>query len=153
MLGKKQVNRPEHARNRFLKSMNCSQAIVETYAPSLGITVEQARRVAAAFAGGMGMGSECGAVTGALMVIGLKFGKTLDSDSQANAETFKHVASFINAFKAQHKHLSCSGLLDSKMWTPEGINNATEKEYFTSRCPEYVKSAAEILDKILTKDK
>jgi len=89
MIGKKPVNKPEHARNRFLTSMNCSQAVVETYAPSLGMTIEQARRVAAAFAGGMGMGSECGAITGALMVIGLKYGKTLDSDSQANVVTFK----------------------------------------------------------------
>jgi C_GCAxxG_C_C family probable redox protein len=153
MIGKKTVNKPEHARNRFLKSMNCSQAVVETYAPSLGMTIEQARRVAAAFAGGMGMGSECGAITGALMVIGLKYGKTLDSDSQANVATFKQVATFINAFKARHKHLSCSGLLESEMWTPEGINNAAEKGYFTTRCPEYVKSAAEILEKIFDKDK
>jgi len=39
------------------------------------------------------------------------------------------------------------------MWTPEGINNAAEKGYFTARCTEYVKTAAEILDKILVKDR
>ena len=63
-------NRPEHAKNRFLKSMNCSQAILETYAEEMGMSVENARKVASAFAGGMGMGTECGAVTGAFMVIG-----------------------------------------------------------------------------------
>ena len=149
MIGKKPVNKPEHARNRFLKSMNCSQAVFETYAPSLGMTINQARRVAAAFAGGMGMGSECGAVTGALMVIGLKYGKTSDRDSQANIETFKRVAAFINEFRACHKQISCSGLLECDMGTPEGINDVAKKGYFTSRCPEYVNSAAAILDKVL----
>ena len=149
MIGKKPVNKPEHARNRFLKSMNCSQAVFETYAPSLGMTINQARRVAAAFAGGMGMGSECGAVTGALMVIGLKYGKTSDRDSQANIETFKRVAVFINEFRACHKQISCSGLLECDMGTPEGINDVAKKGYFTSRCPEYVNSAAAILDKVL----
>src|ERR1700680_3257878 len=86
---KSPANKPEHAKNQFLKSMNCSQAILETYAPSMGMTVDQARRVSAAFAGGMGMGSECGAVTGAYMVIGMKHGKTVDSDTHADGENFK----------------------------------------------------------------
>ncbi len=142
-------NKPEHAKNQFLKSMNCSQAILETYAPSMGMTVQQARKVAAAFAGGMGMGSECGAVTGALMVIGMKYGKTVDSDSHADGETFKHVAELVTEFKARHKHIGCSELLESDMGTPEGVKKAADKGYFTSRCPGYVKTAAEILDKIL----
>jgi len=66
-----------------------------------------ARCVAAAFAGGMGMGSECGAVTGAFMVIGLKYGKTVDKDSGADQETFERVAEFIKEFKAKHNHIGC----------------------------------------------
>ena len=143
------VNRPEYAKERFLKSMNCSQAILETYSPTLGLPVEQARRVAAAFAGGMGMGSECGAVTGAFMVIGMKYGKTRDDDSRADNETFKRVAEFTKEFKARHKHLSCSELLETDMGTPKGVKEAADKGLFTSRCPEYVKTAAEILEKIM----
>lgn len=142
-------NKPEHAKNQFLKSMNCSQAILETYAPSMGMSVQQARKVAAAFAGGMGIGSVCGAVTGAYMVIGMKYGKTVDSDSHADGETFKRVAELTKEFKARHKHIGCSELLEADMGTPEGIKKAANKGYFTSRCPGYVKTAAEILDKIL----
>ncbi|GFE59886.1 C-GCAxxG-C-C family protein [Geobacter sp. AOG2] len=142
-------NKPEHAADRFLKSMNCSQAILETYAPSLGMPVEQARRVAAAFAGGMGRGSECGAVTGAFMVIGMKCGKTVDNDSHADDETFTRVAEFVREFEARHKHIGCSGLLGTDMGTPEGVKKAADAGYFTSRCPGYVKTAAEILDKLL----
>lgn len=143
------ANRVEHAKNRFLKSMNCSQAILETYAPAMGMTVDQARRVAAAFAGGMGMGSECGAVTGAMMVIGMKYGKTADNDSRADAETFKRVAELVKEFKAQHKSIGCSELLGSDMGTPEGVKKAADAGYFTSRCPGYVTTAAQILEKLL----
>ncbi|MDD2273065.1 MAG: C-GCAxxG-C-C family protein [Desulfuromonadaceae bacterium] len=142
-------NKPEYAKQQFLKSMNCSQAILETYGPSMGLSVAQARKVAAAFAGGMGMGSECGAITGAYMVIGMKYGKTTESDSHADNETFKRLAEFNKKFKVRHKCLTCSELLETDMGTPEGVKTAAGKGYFTSRCPGYVKSAAEILDKVL----
>ena len=140
---------PAHAAERFLKSMNCSQAILETYGPSMEMSVEDARRVAAAFAGGMGMGSECGAVTGAFMVIGMKYGKTTDKDPGADQLTFAKVAEFVNEFKARHTHLRCSDLLGTDMGTPEGVKEAEAKGLFTTACPKYVRTAAEILDKLL----
>jgi C_GCAxxG_C_C family probable redox protein len=136
------ADRPEAAKNHFLKSMNCSQAILETYGPALGLQAEVAKRLATGFAGGMGMGTECGAVTAALMVLGLKFGP-------AEKDTFPQVAKFIDEFKARHGRIGCSELLGTDMGTPEGVKAAADKGYFTSRCPGYVRSAGEILDKIL----
>jgi len=141
--------RPEHAKLRFLESMNCSQAILETYAPEFGLSVENARKVSAAFAGGMGMGSECGAVTGAFMVIGMKYGKTRDDDSRADSETFKRMADFVKEFKAMYGHSECSALLETDMSTPEGVKEAAGKGYFTSRCPVFVKTASLILEKVM----
>jgi C_GCAxxG_C_C family probable redox protein len=142
-------NRPEYAVERFMKSMNCSQAVLEAYAPALGMSPLMARRVATAMAGGMGTGSECGAVTGALMVIGLKYGKTADMDQQADKETFQRVTEFFKMFKARHEHLRCSQLLGVDMGSPEGVKEAEKLGLFTKRCPAYVRSSAEILDTIL----
>jgi C_GCAxxG_C_C family probable redox protein len=142
-------NRPGYAVDRFLKSMNCSQAVLETYAPALGMPALLARRVAAALAGGMGMGSECGAVTGALLVIGLKYGKTTDTDQLADKETFQRVAGLCREFKARHGYLGCSQLLGVDMGTPEGVKEAGKLGLFTQKCPAYVRSAAEILNTIL----
>jgi C_GCAxxG_C_C family probable redox protein len=142
-------NPPGHAADRFLKSLNCSQAVLETYAPALGMPVPLARRVAAALAGGMCIGSECGAVTGALLVIGLKYGKTTDTDPQADKETVQRVAELYRQFKARHGHLTCSQLLGFDMSTREGIMEAGRLGLFTKKCPAYVRSAAEILNAIL----
>jgi C_GCAxxG_C_C family probable redox protein len=132
-----------------MKSMNCSQAVFEVFAPSFGIDAKTARRIAAAFAGGMGRGAECGAVTGALMVIGMKHGKTKSKDPKADEKTFAKSAEFIDEFKARHNQVRCSALLGTNMGTPEGIKKAAQLGYFTSRCPEYVASSVEILDKLL----
>jgi C_GCAxxG_C_C family probable redox protein len=132
-----------------MKSMNCSQAVLETYARSMGMPEDTARRVAAAFAGGMGMGSECGAATGAFMVIGMKYGKTKDEDPGADEKTFSKVAEFIKEFKARHEHIGCSELLGVDMSTAEGVRQAMGKGLFTSACPKFVRSSSEILDKLL----
>jgi C_GCAxxG_C_C family probable redox protein len=142
-------DRPEQASAQFLKSMNCSRAILETYAPSMGMPTETARRDAAAFAGSMGMGSECGAVTGALMVIGMRYGKVTENDSDADGKTFGRVTEFVKEFRSRHRHTGCSALLGVDMSTPEGVKEAETKGLFTSACPGFVRTAAEIPDRIV----
>src|SRR5512143_1761565 len=56
----------------FEEGFNCTQAVLSTYGPQFGLDRESAVRLAKAFGSGMGMGETCGAVTGALMVIGMK---------------------------------------------------------------------------------
>jgi C_GCAxxG_C_C family probable redox protein len=141
---------PQHAEDRFMRSMNCAQAVFETFAPSMGMPAETARRVASAFAGGMGMGSQCGAVSGALMVIGMKYGKTEDRDSEADQRTFSKTAEFIAEFRKQNGHISCSELLGCNISAPEGLKTAQSEGLFTTLCPRYVRSAAEILDRIFS---
>lgn len=59
---------------QFMKGYDCSQVVVSHYAAELGISEELANKVAACFGGGMLQADTCGAFTGALMVIGLKYG-------------------------------------------------------------------------------
>lgn len=53
---------------------SCSEAVVAAYAPLFGMARETAARISAGFGGGMAQGKTCGAVTGAYMVISLKYG-------------------------------------------------------------------------------
>ena len=50
---------------------NCAQSVLLPFAEDLGLSEEKAYDIAAHFGGGMKMGSVCGAVTGALMALGL----------------------------------------------------------------------------------
>ena len=139
---KSAADRPEAARKHFLKCMNCSQAILENYAPIYGINGELAGKLATGFAGGMTTGHECGAVTAAYMVLGLAHGPK-------ERNVFPKVEAFNKEFKARHGVLGCSQLLGVNMGTRKGMKEAEKKGLLKTRCPRYVKSAAEILEKMI----
>ena len=65
------MDKAKEARDRTDIHVNCAQAVVMAFADVLGISEDQALGMGACFGRGMGMGATCGAVTGALMVLGL----------------------------------------------------------------------------------
>lgn len=136
------AGRPEAARKQFVKTMNCSQSILENYAPAYGVQPETACKLATGFAGGMAAGHECGAVTAAYMVLGLAHGPK-------ERKVFAKIETFNERFKARHKELGCSRLLGVDMGTKEGMREAQRKGLIAARCPGYVKSAAEILETMI----
>jgi len=65
----------EQAVNIFKEGSNCSQAVISVYAEDFGLSRKMALKIAQVFGAGMGqMAQTCGAVTGAFMVLGLKYG-------------------------------------------------------------------------------
>ena len=67
------MNKRTLALAQFDKGFACSQAVFSAYAEDLGLDQETALKIAGPFGGGTGRKAEtCGAVTGALMALGLK---------------------------------------------------------------------------------
>ena len=64
----------EEIKDLFMQGIDCSQVVTTEFAEKMQLTEEQARKVSACFGGGMMCGETCGAVTGALMVIGMVYG-------------------------------------------------------------------------------
>jgi C_GCAxxG_C_C family probable redox protein len=116
----------------------------------LGLDREQALRVAGAFGGGMArMGETCGVVTGSMMTIGLKHGKTKASDNEAKERTYHLVIEFVDKFKAKYGSIVCRELLECDMSTPEGLQEFNDRNLIETRCVGLVKGAADILEEIL----
>ncbi len=68
-------DKAERAAELFQKGYNCSQSVIGAYAEELGVPEETALRMAAGFGGGIGRcGEACGALTGGVMVVGLRTG-------------------------------------------------------------------------------
>ena len=95
------------------------------------------------------MGETCGAVTGAFMVIGLKFGKTRPDDEAAKDRTYALVKKFAEEFKAKNSSLVCRELLGCEIGTVEGKRIFDECNYKDKRCSKFVEDAATILEEIL----
>jgi C_GCAxxG_C_C family probable redox protein len=143
------VNHIETAVSRFAEGFNCSQAVFSAYAEDLGLDEKAALKIAAGFGGGMGrMGETCGAVTGALLVLGLKYGGTTP-DRETKERVYERVREFAARFKARHGSLACRDLLGCDVGTAEGQEIARRQNMLTTACPQFVRSAAEILEELL----
>lgn len=142
------MSKVEEAVELFKNGHACSQAILAAYGQPFGIDRETALKVSAGFAGGMGMGATCGAVAGAVMVIGLKYCQ-VSGDKQDRAVAGAKAAEFLRRFRACHSIVDCSALLGFDMGTSEGKAQARQAGVFKTRCPQFVRTAAEILEELL----
>lgn len=109
-------------------------------------------KVSAGFAGGMNLGSVCGAVTGGIMAIGLKHGGV---ERAAQLHTSRVVREFVERFRAKHRAVNCTELLGVDLSTfdmskPEVLKAAMEKGVFAV-CPRLVADAATILEELLSR--
>ena len=133
----------------FNEGFSCSQAVLGAYCEQFGLDKEQACKISTGFGGGMHLDQTCGAVTGAFMVIGLKYGRTRADDVEAKMKTARTEAEFARKFKDRHGSIGCTELIGCNISTIEGFEEAKKKNLFKQLCPNYVISAAEILDEML----
>jgi C_GCAxxG_C_C family probable redox protein len=134
----------------FQDGLNCCQSILLTYGGLLGLARESAVRLGTGFGGGMARhGEVCGAVTGAIMVLGIKYGMTHKSDTEAKDKTYELVTDLIEKFKTKHNSIICKDILDCDLNTPEGRQKAKDENKFKTICPDFVRTTAEILEEIL----
>lgn len=144
------MKRSECAEHCFLNGFNCAQAVFSTYCNELGLETEMALRIAGSFGGGMGhIGETCGAVTGAFMLIGLKYGKVRVEDNTAKEKTYALVQEFTRKFVEIHGSVKCKELLGCDISIQEEMQQAREKQLFTTICPKLVKDSSEIVEELL----
>jgi C_GCAxxG_C_C family probable redox protein len=103
-------------------------------------------RIANPFGGGLGKtGGTCGAVAGAMMVIGLKYGTCDATDEKANARVYELGRKFIQEFRSRNATLICRELLGFDVYTRKKLVSDEERVIF-DLCPKYIQDAAEILE-------
>jgi C_GCAxxG_C_C family probable redox protein len=144
------TNKPEMARATFTQGFNCSQAVFSTFAPELGVDRQTALRISTGFGGGMArQGLTCGAVTGAMMALGLRFGMDRPDQLQARDQTYALVQEFVRRFKDRHATITCNELVGCDISDPAARKAANESGVFDRICPGLVHDAAEIAEALL----
>lgn len=128
---------------------NCSQAILAAFGGPYGVDEAAARDLARAFGGGMGRhGLTCGAITGAVMVLGLA-GRDQKDEGQRRRVSFGLVRELMAGFQALHGTVACKELLGVDLSTDEGARQFVERELFANLCPAFIRDAAQLLTEIL----
>jgi C_GCAxxG_C_C family probable redox protein len=129
---------------------NCAQAVLASQSDAYGLDSTLAKKVAAAFGGGIAYnGHVCGAVTGALMLIGLKHGKYKDGDNESKERTNRIANEYIQKFKEEHGSIMCKDLIKYDLSKSDELRKAREAGVFTEICLELVRSSAELVGEIL----
>ena len=140
----------EFAVTMFLEGYNCAQAVLACCGRDFGLPRETAIRVAQAFGGGMGRtGNVCGAVTGAMMVIGLKRSAKDGADSAAKEQAHRLTQEFLRRFRDANGSILCRELLGYDLATEEGRRQVHEKGLTKTVCAKLVENAAEIVETLL----
>jgi C_GCAxxG_C_C family probable redox protein len=137
----------ENAVAVFSQHFNCSQSVFSAFAEQFGLDRETALKLASPFGGGIArQGEICGAVTGALMVLGLARG----ADTPAGKDAIYQLSQqFMRRFEEKHSTLLCRELIGIDISTEEGWQKAKAGGAFTFTCPTLVQDAAEIVQELL----
>ena len=139
------MNEITEAVQLFEKGYMCSQAVFAAFSPDFGLDKELALKIGACFGSGMRKGEVCGACTGALMVLGLKYGESKTESDEACEK-------FLDEFKKENGSYICNELLKCDITTQEGKEFAIENNLFKEFCPLMVESAARITEKIINEE-
>jgi C_GCAxxG_C_C family probable redox protein len=144
------MTKADDAHRCFISRFTCSAAVFSTFSGKLGLDPDTAKKIACGFGGGIShTGNLCGAVSGAIMVIGLAYGKTAAGDDAATKKTRALVRQFIQEFTGKNGSINCTELLGYDLSDPDGLARARDEELFVTKCPMLVRDASEIVENIL----
>jgi C_GCAxxG_C_C family probable redox protein len=144
------LTKSDEALASFRNGFTCSSAVFSAFSDELGLDGDTAKKIACGFGAGISRtGNICGAVSGATMVIGLKYGKTRQGDDAATEKTRALVREFMQEFLERHGSVCCTELLGYDLSIPDQYEKARDSRLFVTKCPQLVGDAAAILEKIL----
>jgi len=124
------LSRAEEAKKQFEKGFSCAPAVLSTYSEQLGL-------------------EKAGAVTGAVMVIGLKHGQVNLADVESRQKTYTLVKEFVDGFTALHGSIECRELIGYDLSKSSDFESARESGVFQNKCPGFVYDSARILEDVL----
>jgi len=140
----------DRAEALFREGYSCSQAVLMTFAATAGLDPSTAARVASTFGGGMARhGWTCGALTGALMVVGLRLGSASATDTAARDEAYARVKALVDRFRDTHGATECRHLIGCDLADPAERQAASDAGVFLNVCPQFVRTAARLLAETL----
>ena len=142
--------RSEIATTRFLSGYNCAQAVLDAFRDETGLDEDLALKIATGLGAGMGRKQEvCGAVTGGILVLGLRHGRGTTEDHSATERTYLRTRELMDRFAAKHRSCLCRQLLQGyDLATQEGLQRAKADDIINKVCRPCVQTVVEILEQL-----
>ncbi len=140
----------EKSKELFLQGYNCAQAIAGGFSEAVGLDFETAIKLSSSFGGGMGgMREVCGALSGAFVILGAKYGYVSPTDGQAKTNHYKLISETANKFKEKWGTILCRDLMKKLAEEKQAILGDKPEEYKSRPCLVIVEDVAKILEETL----
>ncbi len=145
------MNRADKAEELFRKGYNCCQSVFAAFADVLGMSVEEAAKIASPFGAGFGKLREvCGAVSGMTLAAGYLKGYDDPADYESKKELYRLIQNMCAEFKENEGTIICRDLLGLKEGEDLAEPSVRTEEYYQSRpCIGACRTAAGIAEKYL----
>ncbi len=132
---------------------NCAQSVLYSLNDLTGLGRKKSLALAGGFGGGMRAAEVCGAVSGAVMALGLIFPFSDAKDMAAKDRIAEVTREFHKRFRAKNKCIICRELLRYDVETKEGMTKVKELDLINKYCPAFMDDAAGIVREIASEYK
>lgn len=129
-----------------MEGYNCAQSVLAAFSDRTGLDAETSLSLGGCFGRGAGSGELCGAVSGALMALGML--TPVDTGDPAGSK-LRSVAlgrEFLRRFSRQFGGVRCADLLEKPL---DGLWPAAEALGVTNHCSVLAAAAAELAEELL----
>lgn len=140
------MNNKDWIEEKFKSGLNCSQVVALYFAKKYGYDEKAFIKATCGFGGGMRKGEVCGAVSGGILAIGMKYGNEAGEDSESKKNCHMKTVEFEDEFIKKNGSIICRDLLKCDISTEEGMQAAATANLFHTICPKMILSAIEILE-------
>jgi C_GCAxxG_C_C family probable redox protein len=134
----------------FKTGFHCSQAVFSSFSEDFGLPRETALKIAGPFGGGLGgYGRTCGALTGAMLVLGLKYGADKANDSETSRICKEKTRELIEIFEKVYGTSICNELVGFNRSNLSGAELLEKRPHFQKICPKFLETVASFLEEEL----
>ncbi len=130
----------------------CSESVLIALSRCLGVYSDIIPKMATGFGAGIGRrGEVCGALTGGVMGLGLKFGRCAAEEREDGRRPYWYATEFVEGFRTRYGCVRCRDLLGLDLSRPGDVQRYHEMELWDTRCREIIETAAGLAYDLLVK--
>jgi C_GCAxxG_C_C family probable redox protein len=130
----------------FSQDYNCAQSVLRAILEHKGKMFDYAQQISAGFGGGIAhQGETCGAVSGAIMALGILEGENTSDTKGHKNKTYELSEKFLAKFCKIHGTTRCRDLTGIDMTDADARNEAIRSGNFAELCPKFVDNAVRIV--------
>ncbi len=142
------MERCKIAKEKHELGFNCAQSVLAAFADLTELPEEQLMSLSGGFGGGTGTGELCGAVSGAVMTLGLLTPVDMEQPAASKKRTVELSKEFQKRFAEKFDALRCKELLQKK-FVPDERTPAALRMGVEGHCTIMIVTAVEILQEML----